>query len=301
MLGKSSVHLQECLAGNFVGVDYGIRQDLTGKLPDEWQAFNKKFIPVYLENRPEKSKVAAGLACGALWTIGKGISQGDIILSPDGEGRFRVGEIVGDYEYQPDGVLPHRRPVHWFAKTIDRLKMSDDFRKSTQYYGAVNNLSSYGEEIEALIGGASAPRLITTDETVEDPYAFAMEKHLEDFLVQNWARTELGKEYLIYEDEGERGGQQYPVGKDHIDILAISKDKKTLLVVELKRGRASYVVVGQTLRYMGYVKEQLAEADQLVKGIIIALEDDQRIRHALAMVPDIEFFRYQVSFKLVKA
>ncbi|MBC8503264.1 MAG: DUF91 domain-containing protein, partial [Chloroflexi bacterium] len=52
---------------------------------------------------------------------------------------------------------------------------------------------------------------------------------------------------------------------------------------------------------MGYVKEQLAEADQLVKGIIIALEDDQRIRHALAMVPDIEFFRYQVSFKLVKA
>jgi len=36
-----------------------------------------------------------------------------------------------------------------------------------------------------------------------------------------------------------------------IDILAISNDRKKLLVVELKRGRVSDVVVGQLLRYMG--------------------------------------------------
>jgi RecB family endonuclease NucS len=45
-------------------------------------------------------------------------------------------------------------------------------------------------------------------------------------------------------------------------------------VVELKRGRASDVVVGQALRYMGFVKEQLAEDDQTVEGAIIALDDD---------------------------
>jgi len=44
----------------------------------------------------------------------------------------------------------------------------------------------------------------------------------------------------------------------------------------------------------------LAEKDQVVKGIIIALEDDQRIRRALSMVPSIDFYRYQISFKLVK-
>ena len=37
-----------------------------------------------------------------------------------------------------------------------------------------------------------------------------------------------------------------------------------------------------------------------VTGIIIALEDDQRIRRALAVVPSINFYRYQVSFKLLK-
>jgi restriction system protein len=73
-----------------------------------------------------------------------------------------------------------------------------------------------------------------------------------------------------------------------------------LLVVELKKGRASDAVVGQILRYMGFVSEELAEEGQTVRGAIIALEDDQRIRRALAMVPSVAFYRYQVSFKLVK-
>ncbi|MFN7971975.1 MAG: hypothetical protein U0166_06440 [Acidobacteriota bacterium] len=83
-------------------------------------------------------------------------------------------------------------------------------------------------------------------------------------------------------------------------MLAISRDKRRLLVVELKRGRASDVVVGQVLRYMGFVKEQMAEPDQAVEGVIIALEDDQRLRWALLAVPSISFYRYQVSFNLVK-
>ena len=80
----------------------------------------------------------------------------------------------------------------------------------------------------------------------------------------------------------------------------MSKDKKHLLVVELKKGRASDAVVGQTLRYMSYVQDELAEEGQTVQGAIIAHEDDPRIRRALAMTPSIVFYRYQVSFKLVK-
>ena len=81
----------------------------------------------------------------------------------------------------------------------------------------------------------------------------------------------------------------------------MSKDRKRLFVVELKRGRASDVVVGQVLRYMGLVKDQIAESDQAVEGVVIALEDDQKLRWALMSVPSISFYRYQVSFKLVKA
>ncbi|MGC1650800.1 MAG: hypothetical protein WA741_33670 [Candidatus Sulfotelmatobacter sp.] len=57
----------------------------------------------------------------------------------------------------------------------------------------------------------------------------------------------------------------------------------------------------QTLRYMSFVQEMLAEKDQTVHGIIIALEDDQKMRRALGMVSSIQFYRYRVDFKLVKA
>jgi len=301
MLGRQSVHAVVCFAENFIGADFGIEHDLTADLSDDWREFNKKHIPIYLAQHPDKSKIAAGLSCGFLWTVSIGIKKDDIVLCPDGEGRYRVGEVSSDYFYKTGEVLPHRRSVHWLNQTIDRSSMSEALRNSTGSIGTISTISQYRDEIEKLIGGYSVTTLISTDETVEDPSAFAMEKHLEDFLVKNWSQTDFGKEYDIFEEDGSKIGQQYMTDTGPLDILAVSKDKKKLLVVELKKGRASDAVVGQVLRYMGYVKDELAEADQTVEGVIIALEDDQRIRRALSIVPSVNFYRYQISFKLVKA
>lgn len=300
MLGKKSIYAEECFAGNFIGVNFGIIQDLTHNLPEEWRTFNEEFIPIFLKDHPDKTKIGAGLRCGALWTVAKGIKNGDAVLCADGSGHYRMGEVSGDYAYQPGETLPHRRPVHWLSQTIDRADMSEALKNALGAPGTVSTMTGYHDEIEKLIGGLSVATVVSTDETVEDPATFYMEKHLEDFLVQNWAQTELGKEYDIFEEEGEKVGQQYSTDTGPLDILAISKDKKSLLVVELKKGRASDVVVGQALRYMGYVQEELAEEGQSVKGVIIALEDDKRIRRALAVVPNIVFYRYQISFKLMK-
>ena len=111
----------------------------------------------------------------------------------------------------------------------------------------------------------------------------------------------LGKEFVIVEEDGELVGQQYQTDAGPIDILAVSKDKKRILVVELKKGRAGDTVVGQVLRYMGFVKEQIAEDGQSVEGIIIALEDDQKLRWALLNIPSVSLYKYEVSFKLTKA
>ena len=84
MLGAKSIHAEECYNGNFIGADFGMDMDLTNLLPDNWREFNLKFIPVWLQKHPGKSKVSAGLSCGALWTIAKGINRGDIVLCPKG-------------------------------------------------------------------------------------------------------------------------------------------------------------------------------------------------------------------------
>jgi restriction system protein len=301
MLGSKSVHAKECHAGNFIGAGFGIDQDLTAYLPERWQDFNAQFRPVWLAKNPGKSKVSAGLACGALHTICKGIFEGDIVLCPDGEGAYMVGEVVGPYAYLAGHALPHRRPVKWLPGRIRRDDMSVTLQNSAGSWLTVIDINTYAPEIEGLISGHGVPAIFSNDATVEDPAVFALEKHLEDFLVANWANTELGKKYDIYPEDGKPVGQQYPSDTGPIDILAISKDKKELLVVELKRGRASDTVVGQVQRYMGYVLEELAESGQVVRGLIIALDDDLKIRRALKVTNNIDFMRYKVSFSLFKS
>jgi len=39
MAGKQSVYARRCFDEGFVGVDYGIRENLAGKLPDPAKAF----------------------------------------------------------------------------------------------------------------------------------------------------------------------------------------------------------------------------------------------------------------------
>lgn len=300
ILGAKSLYAKECYDGNFIGADYDIIQDLTKELPENWRDFNAKFRDVWLQSHPDKTKIAAGLACGMLWTICKGIKKGDVVICPDGQGNYYVGEVISDYVYFVNSNLPHRRNVHWYPVFIERSAMSQELKNSTGSTGTSAQITQYAEEIERLIGNVKPPTIISNDTTVENPSEFALEKHLEDFLVRNWNQTELGSKYDIYQEDGVILGQQYPSDTGPIDILAVSKDKKTLLVVELKKGRASDNVVGQIQRYMGYVKDELAEVNQEVKGIIIALEDDLRIKRALSVTKNIEFYRYQVSFKLFK-
>lgn len=300
MLGKKSIFAKEAHDGNYIGANWFEDLDLTNKLPNSWREFNSKFIPLYQEKYPNSNKIAAGLGCAMLWTICKGILIGDTVLCPDGQGNYYVGEVIGDYEFLKNDNFSHRRKVNWYPKTISRSEMSEPLRNSTGSIGTVVNISKYADEIESLISGKRPASIFSNDETVEDPSLFALEKHLEDFLVANWHHTEIGKHYDIYEENGELVGQQYPSDTGPIDILAISKDKKEILVVELKKGRVSDVVVGQVQRYMGYVQEELAEKDQKVKGVIIGFEDDIKIHRALSVAPNIDFYTYKIHFELKK-
>ena len=86
--------------------------------------------------------------------------------------------------------------------------------------------------------------------------------------------------------------------KPSVDTSSDRQAHDTLIV---PWGRASDAVVGQIQRYMGYVKEDVAEDHQRVRGVIIALDDDKRIRRALQIAQGIEFYRYEVKFSLIPA
>ena len=298
MPGAKSIHYKDCIEGGFIGVDFGIKEDVSMFLTDNPNDFKDKYRPVFLKNRPDKSKVAAGLACGAIWTVCHSMKQGDIVLCPDGSGEYSVGVIESNYYYVQDEILQHRRKVNWNRNTIRRSDMSEALQNSSGSVLTTCDLTKYKEELDGLINGNNSSPIVSNDNTIESASEFALERHLEDFLVKNWKKTTLGKKFNIYEIDGEIVGQQFPSDTGPIDILALSKDKKTFLVVELKKGRVSDNVVGQIQRYMGYVKQDLAEKNQEVKGVIIGFEDDVKIQRALSVTSNIDFYKYKVDFKL---
>lgn len=129
---------------------------------------------------------------------------------------------------------------------------------------------------------------------------FVMEKYLEEFIEVNFQKIDFGAKLELYQDE-DNHGRQYPTSVGNIDLLAIDSDNEKFVVIELKKGRSSDEVVGQILRYMGWVKENLAMNDYEtydVRGIIISKEKDDKLEYALKMLSNINIFLYSVSFKL---
>ncbi len=141
------------------------------------------------------------------------------------------------------------------------------------------------ENIEHSLGmlsGRHVSRQTSTSST------FRTENDLEEFIHTNWDRTDFGKHYDLI-------GRQYYTDTGPLDLLAISKDRTKYLVIELKKGKASDDAVGQILRYMSFIRENVAKENQKVEGAIIALEANQRLSRAVREVPNIELYYYEMS------
>ena len=297
--GRGGQYAEDMIEAGYLGVDFIGDYDIRPHLGGGAEVFRGAMNGIYLEMYPEKSRIAAGLAMGNLWAACEGISEGDLVLAPKPDRTYQYGVITGGYEYHPGTDLPHRRRVDWKG-SLSRDDMSPTLASSAGSLMTVFQLAAHTAELATLtqLADPFQPAVEAISSQIEDQLAFQMEKQLEDFLVHNWRSTALGQEYDIYEEEGQVKGQQYPTDTGPMDILAISKDRTRLLVVELKRARASDAVVGQIQRYMGYVQDALLEPGQSVEGVIIAQEDDLRIRRALSIAQNIRFMKYRVEFHL---
>lgn len=130
------------------------------------------------------------------------------------------------------------------------------------------------------------------------PGRFGLERHLHEFLYENWTGTDLGREWSLHEESGEEVGYEYSCEVGRIDLLARHRTRREWLVVELKRNQSSDVTVGQVLRYMGWVRRKLAKPGEKVRGMIIAHQADASLRYALESVSDVSLKLYEVEFKL---
>lgn len=135
---------------------------------------------------------------------------------------------------------------------------------------------------------------------IKDAAEFALEKYLKEFIVSNWKRIDFGARLELFKDEDGNTGDNYATPVGYPDLLCVDKDRGEFVVIELKKGRESDKVVGQTLRYIGWIEENLAKPKQDVIGIIIVKERDEKLAYAIKPVKDrIRLKHYKMTFKLV--
>ena len=205
MLGRGAMYAKECRENGYIGAHFDIDVDLSDSLYENWRDFNKKFIPLWMSKVPGKSTTSAGLACGFLWTIVKGLKIGDIVLCPSGEGYYYVGVIDSDYYFIPNAVLPHRRKVTWFDKVIDRKSMSKELKNSSGSIGTCCDVTKYAAEIDNLIGGAEHVPPVPQKKEQEIPAKHFDERSLHK-LFCNFLRTRGIYAKTIYHEKSSTKG-----------------------------------------------------------------------------------------------
>jgi hypothetical protein len=102
----------------------------------------------------------------------------------------------------------------------------------------------------------------------------------------------------LYQEAGITG-VEFPAGGRVIDILAVDA-QNSLVVIELKVSKEYDRVIGQLLRYVAWVAENLAEPTQKVRGVIISREISGDLSMARSRVPDVELYEYDLSVTLKK-
>jgi hypothetical protein len=187
---------------------------------------------------------------------------------------------------------------------IKSLKPELSFLEVDHFLHIVSAEEEGKEAVKSLIEGREVSTTVSQamDQISKERESidFPMEKYLEEFIEINFDKIDFGAKLELYQDE-ENTGRQYPTPIGNIDLLALDKHQKKFVVMELKKGKSSDVVVGQILRYMGWVKEHLATNDYRdynVRGIIIVKEKDDKLEYALKFIPDVQLFLYTVSFEL---
>lgn len=294
MAGQGGRFVEDCIANGYIGVDFDIFQDLSDSLFEDLHKFNEKFVPVYMNNVPDKSKVSAGLACGMLWTVCKGLKIGDVVLSPNGKGSYYVGEISGEYEYLPSEKLPHRRNVNWTGAVIDKAKMSEKLRHSIGSIGTCCDITKYAAEIETLMGNPVVVPIQEVKETA-GPSKIFVERDLHKLFCHYLRTNGIFAKTIYHEKSNAKDSSQKWVHPDIVGatfadfhrpetqmLLKATEPKKSVSLVsyELKRKIANDYDLKQ------YYFQALSNSNWANQGYLVAFEIDDSIQEEMKRLND---------------
>jgi len=181
-----------------------------------------------------------------------------------------------------------RVAANWFGYSTSHISQDTSLAREIENDPYLAECRTKGEALK-VINKRSHPQLFNSENTI-----LQSESDLQKQIPANWSRTPFSPQWNIYHHANSIG--HFKAGDaGEIDILARDSGDNGWLVIELKRDQSSDDTIGQILRYMGWVKENLAKEDENVEGIIIAGELDDHLRLALSIVDSVSFYYYSIN------
>jgi hypothetical protein len=246
--------------------------------------------------------------------------------------RQLLKDMLADMRLQPGQVFTTSRTLEWFrthypklqpnsirahlvqASTNDRSRLhhpstnaSDDllFKVDSGQFRLYEPGRDPAPIREFLQGDvAREEELIQAEleeEEASDPLTgsseFLLERDLQRYLAENLECIEPG--LRLYEADGMRGLEFEAGNGRRIDILAIDRSG-AFVVLELKVSKGYDRVVGQLLRYVNWIRQNLAEPGQKVRGMIVCRTMTEDLKLACAGISDLELFEYALSVTVSK-
>lgn len=241
--------------------------------------------------------------------------------------RVLLRDMLADMGLQPGQVFTTSRAIDWFrqhypklqaasirahlvqASTNDRSRLhhtstntTDDLLfkvDSSQFrlYEPGKDPAPIHEFIEGDVAREQEMAAAEDDEAGDAEVQagsteFLLERDLQRYLAENLECIEPG--LRLYESDGIRGIEFEAGGGRRIDILAVDKGA-ALVVLELKVSKGYDRVVGQLLRYVNWIRLNVAEPGQHVRGIIVCRTMSEDLRLACASIKDIDLYEYRLS------
>lgn len=245
--------------------------------------------------------------------------------------RALLKDMIKDMGVKPGQVFTTSRTINWFkqhypklqpgsirahlvqASTNDRSRLhhpatnvSDDllFKIDSGQFRLYEPGTDPAPIHEFVQGDVAREEEIAEATAEEDGYEaqpgsseFLLERDLQRYLAENLECVEPGLK--LYDVEGINGIEFEAGGGRRIDILAVDKGG-AFVVLELKVSKGYDRVVGQLLRYVNWIRLNLAEPGQRVRGIIICRTMSEDLRLACASISDVELFEYRLSVTVSK-
>lgn len=226
---------EEFVRGEFVGLEG--RSDLTTATSHE------DIEAILRSDFPDANPYRLGQIVGIVERFRLRIRKGDIVVTPDAEGRLRWGTVRdGKYRFVANGRYPHRFAALWTKDAISRAELSVPLQATLRSAQTVFEIDP-SDEVLRRIGKAVAPRQSESADWREAVLGKVLELQPSEFeILTAHLLSALGFE------ETEVTGRSGDGGVDVVGQLDISGLARIKLFVQAKRYKLGSRITASTVR-----------------------------------------------------